>query len=56
MNYMRIIFKKFKARMIVGMYISCNSITGGVSHCFYQSSQFQQNSPWGTAGKSHEIS
>ena len=26
------------------MYISCNSVAGCVSHCFYQSTQLRQNS------------
>ena len=32
------------------MYISCNSVAGCVSHCFYQSTQLRQNSSRGTAG------
>ena len=35
------------------MYISCNSVAGCVSRCFYQSTQLRQNSSRGTAGESH---
>ncbi len=44
MNYMRIIFKKFKARMIVGCILAVIALLAVSVIVFYQSSQFRQNS------------
>ena len=51
MNYMRIIFKKFKARMIVGCILAVIALLAVSVIVFYQSSQFRQNSPWGNGWK-----
>ena len=51
MNYMRIIFKKFKARMIVGCILAVIALLAVSVIVFINQASFGQNSPWGTAWK-----
>ena len=52
---MRIIFKKFRTRMIVGCILAVIALLA-VSVVVFINQQLRQNSSRGTAGESHEIS